>query len=190
MPDIMRHVLDERIPRDLTPEAGLSLAILSTRERRATCRGQISVLASQVEPASSACSSSDSGSQSSASRDADLGLTAMSEDVARRLRMSLDRARSMARVQSVLTRELLDELDSRFVPAIPLKGVVVAERLYDDPAGRESNESTCWSHQISSTRRYASSDSGSATTLPSTPSIPRPPPAPLSPSPRTRLAEH
>ena len=70
----------------------------------------------------------------------ELGLTQMAEDLSRRLRPTLDRARSMAQVQSVLTQEVVDELERRSLQAIPLKGVVLAERLYDDRAGRESND--------------------------------------------------
>lgn len=70
----------------------------------------------------------------------ELGLTELAEDLARRLSLTLDRAHAMANVQSVLTQKVVDELESHSVRAVPLKGVVLAERLYDDPGARESSD--------------------------------------------------
>jgi hypothetical protein len=70
----------------------------------------------------------------------ELGFAELAEDLGRRLKTGMDRARSLAQIQSVLTSELLAELDSCSVHAVPLKGVVLAQRLYDDPAGRESKD--------------------------------------------------
>lgn len=126
---------------DLTPEARLSLLALSTRARRTARRDQLADLATQVEPERlSALFEHQRIATVGIARMNELGYTEFAEGLTSRLAPTLERARSMANVQSVLTEEVVDELERCSVPAVPLKGIVLAKRLYDDPAGRESHD--------------------------------------------------
>lgn len=130
-----------RTPRTLTPEAKLSLVLLSARAGEAAQRERLPALAGDTGPDRlGAFLDRQRIAVIAMARMQELGLAQLAGQLTQILGPTVDRAHSMATVQSVLTREVADELEGRGVRAIPLKGVVLADRLYGDPAGRESND--------------------------------------------------
>ena len=125
----------------LSPEARLTLGVISTREWRADNRLAILELGTQVrldDLVDYVCRQR--VGLVVVPRLEESGLAELAGELRGRLAECYGRARAEASVQAVLTHGLLSRLRDRGVPAVPLKGVILSERLYGDPAIRQSRD--------------------------------------------------
>lgn len=71
---------------------------------------------------------------------AELGLSQLAADLEQKLAARREVVKSHADVQAVLTSNILERLEAGGIPVVPLKGIVLSRRLYDDDAARESTD--------------------------------------------------
>ncbi len=124
-----------------TNEECLALLLASTRARRQSERERLVALVARVDP--EALSFTLNGY-----RILSLGIARLEEAgvqeladtlrAANRLRLRLTKIRSFG--QEAFTEALLSLLEEHGIPAVPLKGVTLARRVFGDPALQESND--------------------------------------------------
>jgi hypothetical protein len=127
--------------RQLSPEAELTLAAISTRERQAVNRKSMADLAARVQVDDLVCYVH--GQRVGlvvAPRLNECGFAELAGAIDDKLHNCYQRAQAEAGVQAVLTHGLLDRLHQRHIPAVALKGVLLSELLYGDPAIRQSRD--------------------------------------------------
>jgi hypothetical protein len=133
---------DRIAPRTQLPaEARLTLLAISTAERRRAGAHRLAALAREIQIDELAAYVV--GQRLSLVVPPpldDAGLSDLATAIRDRVQARRDQVHAEATIQSVITHGLLGSLEQRGIAAVPLKGVILSERLYGDGASRESRD--------------------------------------------------
>lgn len=129
-------------PRTQLPvEAQLVLLAISARERRSSRANLLAGLADRVDlDELAAYVVQQRLSLVVPAKLDDIGLVDLAEAIRDRTRARREQVLEEATIQSVVTHGLLSSLEARGIATVPLKGVILSERLYGDGASRESGD--------------------------------------------------
>jgi hypothetical protein len=125
----------------VTSEAQLLLALLSTRPARDRVRPYVAELGERMRLERFEQLLGHNGLEVLAPvRLREAGLDDVAATVERDLAPRIAARRSSATVLEVMTRSVLERLEAAGIPSVALKGALMSRRIYDDPAARRSSD--------------------------------------------------